>query len=165
MEPTGSPTALMEVVAFQDQIPDNFCYGCGPSNPVGLKLKSYWDGEEAVSTFEPSSHQAAGPRQFLNGGVIATLIDCHCVCTAVANAYRLEDRPIGSEPHIWCVTAALNVTYLRPTPIDKPVMLRVRILETTAKKTVLECSLHSGFDECARGEVVTVRVPESWRVG
>ena len=108
----------MSSTAFQDLIPDNGCYGCGPANPHGLRIKSVWEGEEAVCVYRPEPHQSAGPPQFLNGGIIATLIDCHSVCTAIAHAYRAEGRPIGSAPHIWCVTANLNVTYLRPTPLE-----------------------------------------------
>jgi acyl-coenzyme A thioesterase PaaI-like protein len=99
----------------------------------------------------------------LNGGIIATLIDCHSVCTAIASAYRAENRPIGSDPHIWCVTANLNVTYLRPTPLDLPVTLRARVAEAGPKKTLVQCALYSNADECARGEVLAVRVPNSWR--
>lgn len=153
----------MTAKAFQDQIPDNLCYGCGPSNHHGLRIKSYWDGIEAVCSFQPERHHSAGPPQFLNGGIIATLVDCHSVCTAIAYAYRMENRSIGSAPRIWCVTANLNITYLRPTPLGSPVSLRARVTAAGPKKTLLQCSLYSNSDECARAEVVAVRVPDSWR--
>jgi acyl-coenzyme A thioesterase PaaI-like protein len=153
----------MQPIAFQDLIPDNLCYGCGPHNHAGLRIKSYWEGDESVCVYRPEPHHSAGPPQFLNGGVIATLIDCHSVCTAIANAYRMENRPIGSAPHIWCVTANLNLTYLRPTPLEIPVTLRARVTEAGPKKTLLQCRFYSNSHECARGEVVAVRVPDSWR--
>ncbi|NUM53399.1 MAG: PaaI family thioesterase [Candidatus Hydrogenedentes bacterium] len=144
-------------------MPDNYCYGCGANNPHGLQIKSHWDGNESVCTFMPSPHHSAGPRQYLNGGIIATLIDCHCICTAVANAYRNEGRDVGEPPEIWYVTGGLNVSYLKPTPIDKPVMLRARIVDEKPKKTVLHCTLSSDGADCARGEVVAVRVPSEWK--
>jgi acyl-coenzyme A thioesterase PaaI-like protein len=153
----------MHPVAFQDQIPDNLCYGCGPGNPSGLRIKSYWDGDETVCTFKPGRHHSAGPEQFVNGGIIATIVDCHSVCTAIAHAYRAEGRPIGSEPGIWCVTASLNVTYLRPSPITGPLTLRASVAETGPKKLRVHCSVRHGEDECARAEVIAVRVPHSWR--
>ena len=110
-------------------IPYNFCFGCGPTNRDGLRIKSFWDGEESVCTFHPSPAHSAGPKQFLNGGIIATLMDCHCLCTAIANTYRVEKREIGTEPLIWCVTASINVTYIRPTSIGRPVLLRARVEE------------------------------------
>ena len=114
--------------AFQDQMPDNHCWGCGADNPAGLHLKSYWDGELAVAQWTPSDEFAAGPRHFLNGGIIATLLDCHGVCTAVADAYQRERREIGTEPEIWHATVSLSVDYLRPTPIDEVVQLSARVV-------------------------------------
>lgn len=149
--------------AFQDRIPDNRCFGCGPDNAQGLQLKSYWEGDIAVSTFVPSPHHMAGPPHILNGGIIATIIDCHSICTAIAHAYRMENRPLGSAPPIWCATVSLKVGYLRPAPIDVPVTLRARIVSASARKVVVSCTASSGGETCAEGEVVAVRVSESWR--
>src|SRR5262249_4514364 len=92
----------MQGRAIQDQLGgDNYCFGCGPQNPDGLQIKSYWEGEETVCRFEARPAFAAGPRQLLNGGIIATLIDCHSGCTAMALAYRAEGRPLGSDPPLW----------------------------------------------------------------
>lgn len=152
----------MENVAFQDRIPHNGCFGCGPENAKGLHIKSYWDGDESVCRFRAGAHHAAGPDQFLNGGIIATVIDCHCICTAIAGTYRDEGREIGSAPDVWCVTARLDVSYLLPAPIGEPLQLRARILEKGERKTVLSCSAYSGEKECARADIVAVRVPPSW---
>ena len=153
----------MTAFAFQNLIPHNHCWGCGTLNQDGLQLKSYWEGEEAVSTWLPGPPFFAGPTHVLNGGIIATIIDCHSVCTAIADAYRREGREIGSPPDIWCATAALNVTYLRPTPIDVPVTLRASVKERNERRTTVICSLSANGQECARSEVVTVRVPDAWR--
>lgn len=149
--------------AFQDQIPGNHCWGCGPLNEHGLHVKSYWEGEESVCRWQPLPWHMAGPEHVLNGGIIATIIDCHSVCTAIAGHYRAEGRPMTSEPLIWCVTAALDVSYKRPTPIDGEVLLRARIEEQRERKTIVTCSLLSGGEECARARLVAVRVPAEWR--
>lgn len=155
-------TNEQEGQAFQDSLSENFCWGCGPLNPHGLQIKSYWSGDEAVCTWQPQPYHTAGPRHILNGGIIAVLMDCHCVCTAVAGAYRTEGRAMSSQPPLLYATASLQVTYLRPTPIVAPLLLRARIASMTEKKTLLVCSLFSGGEECARGEVVAVRVPPAW---
>lgn len=149
--------------AFQDLIPHNHCFGCGPHNERGLRIKSYWDGEEATCTYRPQPHQAAGPRQYLNGGIIATIIDCHSICSAIAHVYREEGRDMGSRPDVWCATGKLEVRYLRPTPIDRPVELRARVVESEGRKYGVRCTLTSDGDVCAEGRVLAVRVPESWR--
>lgn len=158
----------MNTPAFQDQIKHNNCFGCGPHNRKGLQIKSYWEDPEgeaagrSVCRFQPLPHMSAGPPQFLNGGIIATLIDCHAVCTAIAYAYRQEGRRIGVAPLIWYVTGALNISYLKPTPIDKRVELRAEVIEFREKKTLLTCSLSCPGEPCATAEVIAVRVPTAW---
>jgi acyl-coenzyme A thioesterase PaaI-like protein len=156
---------VMNEHAFQDLIPNNLCFGCGPQNPAGLKIKSYWEGDESVCTYEPQPHQAAGPDQVLNGGVIATLIDCHCICTAIARAYLREGRAIGSIPAIWYATGKLEIRYLRPTPMSRPVVLRARVVAESTRKTVLACTLSSGGAICAEADVAAVRVDAEWLAG
>ena len=152
-------------VAIQDQMTGNHCWGCGADNPDGLHLKSFWDGALAVATFHPSASFAAGPVHVLNGGIIATLLDCHGVCAAIARAYDGERRPIGSDPEIWCATSSLTVDYLRPTPIGQPVVLAGRVVDTLDRATTVECTLVCAGKERARATVRSVRVPEEWRHG
>jgi acyl-coenzyme A thioesterase PaaI-like protein len=148
--------------AFQDRMQRNHCWGCGASNPDGLQIKSYWDGDESVCTWQPKDYHSAGPPGVLNGGIIASIIDCHSICTAIADAHHAEGRDIGTEPVIWYATGSLQVSYKRPSPITGPVSLRARITERTERKTVLSCSVVAGGEECAVGEVVAVRVPAEW---
>ena len=154
----------MEPRAFQDQITDNHCWGCGSSNERGLRIKSYWSGDESVCTWHPNEYHMAGPPHVLNGGIIASVIDCHCICTAIAAAYKAEGRAIGSGPRIWYATASLQVTYLLPTPIGGPVVLSAQVKEMGERKTVLSCSMSSGDEERARGELVAVRVAPEWAI-
>lgn len=151
--------------AFQDQMVDNFCWGCGADNPDGLRLKSFWEGGLAVARWRPEPRFAAGPRHILNGGVIATLLDCHGVCTAIAAAYRMEGRAFDTDPDIWCATAALRVEYLRPTPIDADLGLVARVTGQNDRETEVECVLEAGGKERVRASLRAVRVPPEWRHG
>lgn len=148
--------------AFQDDLDQNYCWGCGAANDHGLHIKSTWDGKEAVCVWEPQPIHMAGRRRVLNGGIIATVIDCHSICTAVAAAYRAENRPIGSEPLIWYVTGTLAVSYRTPAPLDRPLRVRARITETKDRKTVVATTVAAGNEEYATGEVVAIRVPPDW---
>jgi len=148
--------------AIQDQIAGNHCFGCGPRNEGGLQIKSYWSGDNETSVrFQPQQHHCAGPADLVNGGIIATVIDCHCVCTAMAHAYRLENRPIGSDPQLWFVTGSLQVSYQAPTPIDRPLIVNAQIVEWSDRKTIVRCELVSGDLVCVTSEVIAVRVPAS----
>jgi len=148
--------------SIQELLPDNRCFGCGTLNPRGLGVKSYVEGEEVVCRFQPSPDHMAGPTHVVYGGIIASVIDCHSVCTAIADAYRAAGRPIGSEPRLWAVTASLQVSYLAPAPIAEPMVLRARVREVKGRKRLVACSLTSGGKECARAEVVAVEVPAAW---
>jgi acyl-coenzyme A thioesterase PaaI-like protein len=143
---------------------DNHCWGCGADNPDGLHLKSFWDGRTAVARFRPDPMFAAGPRHILNGGIIATLLDCHGVCTAIARAYDDEGRAMGSDPEIWCATASMTVDYLRPTPIGEDVELTAEVVDVDGATTVA-CVLSCAGKDRARATVRAVRVPAEWRHG
>ena len=146
---------------LQDMIEGNVCWGCGSDNKYGLQIKSYQSGDELICTWEPAEYHMAAPG-VLNGGIIASIIDCHSIWAAVVEAYRSEGREINSEPLIWYVTGSLHVTYLRPTPMDGPVVLRARVKEVNGKSTTVTCSLFGKEEECARGEVVAVRLSTLW---
>lgn len=147
----------MEGAAFQDQGSVPHCYGCGADNEKGLRIKSAWDGDEAVCRWRPESHHCGGSREIVNGGVIATLIDCHSLNLAVAQAYKDAGRPVGSAPRIAYVTASLSVSYLRPTPIDATLELRARIEKIEGRKVWVRCTLSAAGELCARGEVLGIR--------
>ena len=151
------------MTAIQDLMPHNHCYGCGADNPDGMQIKSHWEGEETVCTYTPRPEQCAGPLQFLYGGTIASLIDCHSICTAISNYYHTEGREVGEGEEIWCVTGRITVNYLAPTPIDADVTVRATISECHDKKTIVKSRIYSGETQTAEGEVVAVRVPRSWR--
>jgi len=149
----------MHIEAIQDTIAPNHCVGCGPDNPHGLRIKSFWCGDlETLAAFQPEPHMAAASPSVLNGGVIATLIDCHAICTAIAYARRLAGS--GADSEAGFATGSLTIRYRRPTPIDHPVLVHARIVGVAERKTVLECTLTSAGEVCAEATVVAVRVAE-----
>lgn len=82
----------MNKKAIQDYYPDNVakCYGCGPLNEHGLKIKSYVDGDETVCIYAPMEYHKAF-EGFVYGGLIASIIDCHSLATAVASTAKELD--------------------------------------------------------------------------
>ena len=145
--------------ALQDAWPDATCYGCGPANDKGLRIKSYWseDGSEVVCVFQPRAEYNAGFPNVMYGGLVASLIDCHSIWTAIAHTYREEGRPHGSPPAISYVTGSLTVRYLKPTSLDKPITLRAHVTELHPKKATVECAFYSGEVKTAEGSVTAVR--------
>lgn len=135
----------MDEIALQDRYgADDICFGCGPANPRGLRLKSRVVGDEVVADWTAGPDMEAFPGM-LNGGITAALLDCH---SAWAAANRLMVAAGLDHPPV-VVTADLRVQYHRPTPSDRPVALRARVVEATARRVVVEAVLSSDGLECA----------------
>ena len=153
---------MAEDKAFQDYYPDDLahCYGCGRLNEAGLHIRSSWEGDEAVCRFTPRPEHTAMPG-YVYGGLIASLIDCHGTGTAAAAAYRAEGRPMDSTPPLRFVTGKLEVSYLRPTPIDGELEVRGVVEEIKGRKVVVASKLIAGGEVCAEGRVIAIRMPEA----
>jgi acyl-coenzyme A thioesterase PaaI-like protein len=154
---------MSEAKAFQDFYEDNVshCYGCGRLNQEGLQIKTFWEGEESVTRYQPRPYHTAIPG-FVYGGLLASLVDCHGTGTAAAAAYRAAGRPMDSEPALRYVTAALHVDYLKPTPAGVELELRGRVKEINGRKVIVTIDLLANGIPTVRGEVVAVQMPGSF---
>jgi len=152
----------MEELAFQDYYPDelSYCYGCGKLNGKGHQIKTFWDGNETVTVFRPKEYHIAIPG-YVYGGLIASLIDCHCTGTASAAAYKNENREMGTDPPLRFVTASLHVDYLKPTPLGGDLEIRGKVKEIKGRKVIVEAELFADKRLCAKGVVVAVKMPEN----
>jgi acyl-coenzyme A thioesterase PaaI-like protein len=151
---------MLEDSFMQDKIPREHpirqCFGCGADNPLGLRIKSHMEGNEAICVWKPEIQHCAYPG-YLNGGVACTLIDCHSAWAAFAsycadNGVDIESG--GALPSGW--TKAIEVEFLNPAPLDKEVTLRAKVVEKGKTSRTVECSLYSEDLECVRGRVVMV---------
>lgn len=152
---------MNDAKAFQDYYPEELshCYGCGRLNEQGYQLKSRWDGDESVASFTPQTYHIAIPG-YVYGGLIASLIDCHGTGTAAAAAYRAAGRAMDTLPALRFVTAALQVEYLRPTPLGVSLELRGTVQEIKGRKVIVSATVSARGELCARGQVVAVQMPE-----
>ena len=53
--------------------PHNACFGCGPANEKGLRIRSFASGDELVAEWHAEDHHEAFPGM-LNGGIIGSLL-------------------------------------------------------------------------------------------
>lgn len=148
---------------MQDLYPGNHCFGCGPANQLGLQLKSYPSSEGYIANFLPSPQHNAGPEGWLNGGIVATIMDCHSIFTAIGDAYERDERVFAGDPLIWYVTGSLSVRYERPVPIDREVQLVAHAVQSAGRKTDVDCTLLSDGVPCATARVVAIRVGDEWK--
>lgn len=134
--------------------PNSICFGCGPTNKLGLQIKSFPQGEFVVASFRPQKHHHAFPGM-VNGGIIGSLLDCHGNWTA---AWHLKNKNQLSE--IPCtVTADYQIKLKRPTPMDATLELKAWVVESTADRAVVEGELTANGKVCAllRGTFVAVK--------
>ena len=152
-EPTSdavaAPTSLQDLYYSK-----GICFGCGPINEKGLRIKSVVQGEEVVCDWRPEPHHQAFPG-ILNGGIVGALLDCHSNWTA---AHHLM-KQAGTETPPCTVTADFHVKLLRPTPVDGVIHLRAHVAESTGDRAVIEATMEAGGKTTAtcRGTFVAVK--------
>ena len=134
------------------------CFGCGALNAHGLKIKSRWDGDDLLCNWQPETYHIGHPG-YVYGGTIASVVDCHCIWTAMADQCRAVGHALDDGPPPFAfVTGSLKVDYLKPVPIEGEMELRARVLKKSGRKAIIGCRLrHSGV-ECAIAEVVAVQI-------
>ncbi len=150
------------MTAIQDHYPDDFahCYGCGRLNAHGHHIRTEWTGTEGVARFQPRPEHIAIPG-YVYGGLIASLIDCHGIGTAAAAVMQAAGAKTGEGPSPRFVTAALEVQYLKPTPLGPTIELRATPTAVSERKVTVEVSVRVGDVETVRGRVVAVAIPKS----
>lgn len=125
------------MLSLQDQYaPNNQCFGCGPKNDKGLRIKSFVVGDEVRATWHAEQHHQAFDHM-LNGGICGALLDCHSNWAA-ANYLMLR---LGQDIPPCTVTAEFAVKLLAPTPMDAPIELSAKVVEGSDRKAVVEATL------------------------
>jgi acyl-coenzyme A thioesterase PaaI-like protein len=135
--------------------PDTICFGCGPANPKGLRLRSFAQGDECVAEYRVEKHHEAFPG-VVNGGIIGALLDCHSNWAATAAMMRKA----GSETPPCTVTADFHVVLKRPTPSDALLQLRARAIELGDGRAVVAATLEAKGKVCATCTGTFVAVQE-----
>src|SRR5262245_4625530 len=131
--------------SLQDRYaPRNRCFGCGPANDRGLRIKSFVQGDEVVCTWQPEKHHEAFD-DVLNGGICGALLDCHSNWTAAWHLMRKN----GLDAPPCTVTADFHVKLRKPTPTREPVTLRARVVESSPRKALVEATLEAGGEVTA----------------
>lgn len=123
--------------------PRNSCFGCGPANAKGLRIRSFPTAEapdsEVVLEWTPQPHHEAF-HNVLNGGIIGTLMDCHSNWTAIWHMIQRD----GLEKAPPMVTADFHVTMKRPTPTGGPIQISARAVSSEGPRVEVEAALTAG---------------------
>ncbi|MBL7715497.1 MAG: PaaI family thioesterase [Bdellovibrionales bacterium] len=135
------------------------CFGCGPSNKKGLRIRSRPTGKGAadpvVAEWKAEDHHEAFPGM-LNGGIIGSLLDCHSNWTA---AWHLMNRTKAATPPC-SVTANYSVQLKRPTPSKGLIQLSAKVVDSTDDRATIEATLTVDGKVCATCQGLFVAVKE-----
>jgi uncharacterized protein (TIGR00369 family) len=115
---------------MQEYNTDNYCFVCGPANPIGLKLKFTIDEEtgETVSRIKFADH-FQGWQGVLHGGLISTVLD---EVMFYANHQKTKKKS---------VTAELNVRFKKPARMEKEFTIKGKVVDIRKRLVFTEGSL------------------------
>ncbi len=99
----------------------NHCFGCGPENPHGLRLKFSVAEDLTVVCDAIATEFYEGPPGYLHGGIIATLLD-----EAMSKANRARG--------VTAMTRHMSVDYLRPVPSNTPIRILGHVTRSEGRK-------------------------------
>jgi acyl-coenzyme A thioesterase PaaI-like protein len=119
---------LWPKVSMETRKEYKMCFGCGESNPIGLKMKFKWDGKTASTEFTPGeNHQGWGG--YVHGGITSCVLDEAMGRTAMFAGYNN-------------VTAKMQTRFRKMIPIRETYVVSCtvtrrtsRLIETEAKIT------------------------------
>ena len=146
-----APPSLQEIYA-----PAGRCFGCGPANTMGLRIRSFALADAAdahvVCDFTPQLHHEAF-ENVLNGGIIGTVLDCHMNWTTIY--YLMRKQGLDHAPP--CVTAEFKVVLKRPTPMG-PVHVDAHVVSSTDDRASIEATMTAAGKVTAIGTGVFIAV-------
>jgi acyl-coenzyme A thioesterase PaaI-like protein len=153
-----------EICLQETYAPHSQCFGCGPKNEKGLKIRSFVTKEESrhtassepqavIATFKPELHHEAFPG-ILNGGIIGSILDCHSNWAAAW--YLMQQQTLTTPP--CTVTAEYKIKLLRPTRSDKVLTLTAYPTEIKEDRVWIKANLSDEDKVCATCEGLFVAV-------
>jgi len=104
------------------------CFGCGPNHQIGLRVRCFLAAGEVLAPIIIAP-EFAGPPGAAHGGIVAACLDEVLAGAAVRHDSRIY------------VTGELSVRYVKPTPVERPLLGRARETKDAGKYLDLEGTL------------------------
>ncbi|MBI4560800.1 MAG: PaaI family thioesterase [Candidatus Rokubacteria bacterium] len=124
------------------------CFGCGPHHPIGLRVRCFKSVEGVLSPIL-IPERFAGPPGAAHGGIVAGYLDEVLAGAAVRHDGRIY------------LTGELTVRYVKPVPVETPLLGRGRVVQDHGKYLDLEGALEDYRSRAvlalARGRFLPIR--------
>jgi uncharacterized protein (TIGR00369 family) len=136
---TNWPQTSINTVKESDK-----CFACGPKNPIGLKLKFSWDGQEVKAKFTPGEYHQ-GWAGLVHGGIMSCLLD-------EAMSYAALYSGVNS------LTARMQTRFKRPLPIDEPLTVTGSVTKKTRRLVETKAELKLADDTLVAESTATMYI-------
>lgn len=103
--------------------PDGYCFACGDTNPIGLRMR-FFVKDEFVYSETPIRNEHQGWVEIAHGGIVSTILD-ETMSWAVLY-FKRE----------FIVTKNMQITFVRPLATNRTYLSRAKVLETEDPKKV-----------------------------
>lgn len=125
------------------------CFACAPTNPYGLKMEFYEDGDDIVSFWNPGKNYQ-GWLDTLHGGIQATLLD------------EIGGWIIARKFQTSGMTTNLNVKYKKPVPTGDGIEIevRARVKEVKRMFVFIEAAISYNGEICSSAEMTYYTFPK-----
>lgn len=126
-----------------------YCFGCAPSNPAGVKMEFYEDGDDIVSIWTPDT-KYQGWLNTLHGGIQAVLLDEICAWVIIR-----KKQTTG-------VTFKMETKYLKSiSTVDEELTLRARIVNEKRNVVFIEAEIYNKAKEiCSQALCTYFTIPQ-----
>jgi len=119
---------------------DQYCFACGPLNPIGLRMEVSFQDNKAFSRLS-LRREFQGWKDMVHGGVVATILDeimAHAVIHYIGQA----------------VTTSLQITYRAPLHVEDEIEVVGYVAERKRRLAIAraEISIPGGDKVIATGE-------------
>ncbi len=124
------------------------CFGCSPTNPLGLKMEFYEEKDEIISTWKPGGNYQ-GFHDILHGGIQATMMD------------EIASWVVFMKLDTAGVTSQLMTKFIKPVKISKgSITLKAKLVEQQQRIATIEVRLMDGGGyACSQGWIEYFLLP------
>ncbi len=118
------------------------CFGCSPTNPLGLRMKFHEIEDEIVSTWTPGDNYQ-GFHDILHGGIQATMMD------------EIASWVVFMKLDTAGVTYEMTTKYRKPVKISKgSITLRAKLIQQQKSIATIKVTLFDGDGQaCSQSSV------------
>jgi acyl-coenzyme A thioesterase PaaI-like protein len=125
----------------------DLCFGCGPDNPIGLKLALEPQGDDRLVGSFALRSELQGPPSFAHGGILAAALD---------EAMSLLVHARGTRAR----TGQLEVRYHAPAAVDQILQVEARLVDVEGRRFDIEAEVRAedGGELLATGRATFVAI-------